>query len=120
MSSPSMITSPRLIPDAEGDALVLGDLDIAIDHSALDFDRTAHRVDDAREFREHAVAGGLDDAATVLADLRIDQLSAMRFQAFERAFLVRSHQPRVTRDIGGEDRGETPLDGLFHSLPQPR
>src|SRR5580704_2397387 len=31
----------------------------------------------------------------------------MRLEAFERAFLVRPHQPRVARHIGGEDRGET-------------
>ncbi|MBV8934786.1 MAG: hypothetical protein JO095_03150 [Alphaproteobacteria bacterium] len=37
------------------------------------------------------VAGGLDDTAVVLGDFRIDQLAAQRFEAFERAFLVRSH-----------------------------
>ena len=31
----------------------------------------------------------------------------MRLEAFERAFLVRPHQPRIPRHIGGEDRGET-------------
>jgi len=36
--------------------------------------------------------------------------SALR--AFERAFLVRSHQPRIPRDIGGEDRGKPA--GLAH------
>jgi hypothetical protein len=29
----------------------------------------------------------------VLGDFRIDELAAQRFQAFERAFLVRPHQP---------------------------
>jgi hypothetical protein len=38
----------------------------------------------------------------------------MRFEAFERPFLVGSHQPRITRHIGGEDRGETAFDGLLH------
>jgi hypothetical protein len=59
----------------------------------LDFDRRADRVDDAREFREHAVAGRLDDAAAVLPDLRVDELAAMRLEAFEGAFLVRSLTP---------------------------
>ena len=40
--------------------------------------------------------------------------------AVERASLVGSHQPRVSRHIGGEDRGKTAFDGLFHDLPQPR
>jgi hypothetical protein len=43
----------------------------------------------------------------------------MRLEALERAFLVGAHQSRVARHIGGEDRGETAFDGLFHSLPQP-
>jgi hypothetical protein len=67
----------------------------------------AHRVDDAGEFRQYAVAGGLDDAAVMLADLRIDELDEMSFDAFVRAFLIRAHQARIAHHIGGEDRGET-------------
>jgi hypothetical protein len=44
--------------------------------------------------------------AVALGDLRIEELAAQRFQAFERALLVRPHQPRIPRHIGGEDRGE--------------
>jgi hypothetical protein len=36
----------------------------------------------------------------VLGDLRIDELAAQRFEAFERAFLVRSHHTRIASDIG--------------------
>jgi hypothetical protein len=49
----------------------------------------------------------LDDAAVVLGDFRIDELMAQRFEAFEGAFLVRPHQPRIPGDIGDEDRGKT-------------
>src|SRR5262249_42594222 len=63
---------------------------------------------------------GLDDAAAVLPDLQIDQLTAVRLEAFECAFLVRSHQPRIACHIGGNDRGETAFDGLLHSLSLPR
>jgi hypothetical protein len=59
-------------PDAKAQAALLGKIEIAVGHRALDFGRTAHRVDDAGEFRQHAVAGGLDDAAVMLADLRIN------------------------------------------------
>jgi hypothetical protein len=55
---------------------------------------------------------GLDDAAVVLGDFRIDELAAQRLEAFQGAFLVRFHQPRVARHIGSEDRGETA--GLAH------
>ncbi len=79
----------------------------ALGHRLLHLDRAAHRVDDAGELDQHAVAGGLDDAAAVLGDLRIEELAAQRLEAFERAFLVRPHQPRIPRHIGGEDRGET-------------
>jgi hypothetical protein len=50
-------------------------------------------------------------AAMVLLDFRIDQLAQMRPEALVRAFLVRAHQPRVARHIGGKDRGETANSG---------
>jgi hypothetical protein len=43
----------------------------------------------------------------VLLDLRIDELTEMRLEALVRALLVGTHQPRIPRHIGGEDRGET-------------
>jgi len=105
--------------DAVGDALVLGRLGVAVYHCALDLDGAFDRIDHTREFDERPVAGQLDDAAAVLFYLRVDELAAMRLQAVERPFLVRAHQPRVARHIGGKDRGETALDGLFHGLPLP-
>ena len=36
----------------------------------------------------------------------MEELAAERLEAFERAFLVRPHQPRTPRHIGGEDRGK--------------
>jgi hypothetical protein len=51
----------------------------------------------------------------VLSDLRIDQLPAMRLEAFERAFFVRLHQARIAGHIGGEDRGETARRGHYSS-----
>src|SRR5262249_22275094 len=63
----------------------------------------------AGELGEEPVAGGLDDAAMVLGDLRINELTAHRLKAFECAFLVRPHQPRIPRHIGGENRREPAL-----------
>ena len=51
-------------------------------------------------------------------DLRVDELAAMRLEAFVRAFLIRAHQARIARHIGGEDRGETA--GRGHGCGSPR
>ena len=75
--------------DAQFDAVVGPDTRVPLGHRLLHRDRAADRIDDAGEFHQQAVAGGLDDAAAVLADLRIEDLAAQRFEAFERAFLVR-------------------------------
>jgi len=40
----------------------------------------------------------------MLFDLGIAQLAADRLKRSERPLLVRSHQPRIARDIGGKDR----------------
>ena len=85
---------------------------VPLGHRLLHRDRAAHRIDEAGKFDQQAVAGGLDDAAIVLGNLRIEKLATQRFEAFERAFLVRPHQPRIPRHIGSEDRGETA--GLAH------
>jgi hypothetical protein len=94
-------------PDPEPDPAVLGPAGFAIDHRPLYFGGAAHRVDDAREFHQHPVASRLDYTAGMRADLRVDQLAAMRLQALVRAFLIRTHQARVACHIGGEDRGKT-------------
>src|SRR5690349_4719130 len=56
-----------------------------------------------------------DDATLVLGDFRIEELAAQRLEAFERPILVRPHQPRIPRHIGGEDRGETARLAHFSS-----
>ena len=99
--------------DAELDPLLLRDLGVALGHSLLHVDRATHRIDDARKFDQQPVAGGLDDAAAMLFDLRVAQLAADRLQRGERAFLVRPHEPGIAHDIGGQDRSET--SGYGHS-----
>jgi hypothetical protein len=59
--------------------------------------------DDALKLDKQPVAGGLDDAALVLGDLRVDQIAAQRPQTRQRAGLVPFHQTAVSRDIGRED-----------------
>jgi hypothetical protein len=49
------------------------------------------------------------------------EIAAQRFEAFERAFLVGAHQPRIADDISGQDRRQPSLDPLSaqNSLPAP-
>jgi|SRR6516165_1440341 hypothetical protein len=46
--------------------------------SRLHFGRAAQRVNDAGELEQEAVAGGLDDAAVMEGNFRIDYLGAQR------------------------------------------
>jgi len=71
-----------------------------------------HRIDNAGKFEEQTVARGFDDATTVFLDLGIGQLASYSLKRSKCALLVLTHQPRVTGDIGGEDRRETA--GLAH------
>jgi len=97
-------------PDPELDAPVGHLGGIALRHRPLHRDGTAHRIDDAAELDQHPIAGGLDDPAVMLGDLRIDELAAQRLEAFERALLILPHQPRIPRHIGGKYRGKTAFD----------
>src|SRR5439155_10578038 len=55
--------------DAELDAVGGRDAGVPVAHRLLHLDRATHRIDDAGEFDQHAVAGGLDDAGLVFRDL---------------------------------------------------
>ena len=56
--------------DAKLDAPLRRHTSVAFDHAVLDFDGAAHRVDDAAELDERAVAGALDDATVMHCDGR--------------------------------------------------
>jgi hypothetical protein len=92
--------------DAQLDAALRFDARVPLRHHLLHLDRTADRVDDPGKFHQHAVAGGLDDAAVVLGDFRIEELAAQGFEAFVRALLIGAHQSRIAGDIGGENCSE--------------
>jgi hypothetical protein len=51
--------------DPEQDPLVLRHRRILVGHGALDFHRTAHRIDGACKLDQHAVTGRLYDAASM-------------------------------------------------------
>jgi hypothetical protein len=54
--------------DTQLDAVVRRDVRVPPGYRLLHLDRAAHRINDAREFDQHTVTGGLDDAAVVLGD----------------------------------------------------
>ena len=99
---------------AKPDLALLGHLRLAVDHSALNLHGAAYCVDHAGELRQETVADVLHGTATVLGDLRLDQLAEMRLQAFVRALLILAHQPRVAGHISGENRGKAA--GLAHNV----
>jgi hypothetical protein len=101
------------------DAFVLGRLGVAVDHRPLDFDRAADCIDDARILDQQTVAGGLDDAPMMFADLGVDELATVGPQVLERALFVRSHQSRIARDISGEDRRKTAPFSRGYRLARP-
>jgi hypothetical protein len=93
-------------PNPEGDALVLGRIRISVGHTPLHLGSASHRVDHAEKLCQHSIAGVFDNSSAVLLDLRVDQLAEMGFETFMRSLLIRAHQARVPRYVGGKDRGE--------------
>jgi len=98
--------------DAKLDAAVGRHAGVAPGHLVLDIDGAAQCVDDTAELDEQPVAGGLDEAAAVLGDFRIEEIATQRFEAFEGAAFISADQPRIARHIGREDRRKTA--GLAH------
>jgi hypothetical protein len=106
--------------DAQLDAALRRDTRVPLGHHLLHLDRAAHRIDNAGKFHQQAVAGGLDDAAAVLVDQRIDQFSSVALESGERSFLINAHQPRISDDIGAEDRRQPPLYPSLRQSSAPR
>jgi len=79
----------------------------------------AERIYHTAELDEEAVTHRLDEPAVMRGDRRIDQLGPDRRGLSESAALVLSHQPRIARDIGGEDRRETARCSRGYRLARP-
>ena len=74
--------------------------DIIKDGRDIYFNRTTHRIDNAGEFEEEAIACGFDDATMMFLDLRIGQFASYRLETREGAFFVLTHEPRIPSHIG--------------------
>jgi len=97
----------------EVDPLIRLDRAVPLGHTTLELDGAAHRVDHTRELGKETVAGILHNAASLLADLRIDQFLQMGLEPLVRALFIGAHHPRVSSHVGGQDRSETA--GCGHS-----
>ena len=105
--------------DAIADAPVVVEIPLAVEHAALHLGGAAHRIDDAGEFRQQPVAGGLDDAALMFADFGVDPVAAMRPEAIEGPFLIGPDQTRIARYVSGKYRRQT-ADRSHHSVSPAR
>ncbi len=99
--------------DPEFDAPLLGHTGITLSHAALDRDGAFHRIDDAAEFDQGAIAHQLDDTPTVAFDLGVDEFGPVRLQGIERTDLVLAHQAAVADHVGTQDSGKP----AFHTVP---
>ena len=95
------------------DAARLRHLGLAVGHRGLDRDGAFDGVDHARELDQQAIAGGLDDMAVVVGDLRVDQLATMRLLAHDRVLFVEFHKPGEADHVGGENCREAPFHGMI-------
>ena len=75
---------------------------------SLDLDRAMNRVEHAREFGEHAVAGCVRDPASMPRDEVVDK-AATGGQRCHRRFFVAVHQAAIALDIRGKDCRQTSL-----------
>ncbi|MFZ0602182.1 MAG: hypothetical protein WAN05_12645 [Roseiarcus sp.] len=101
--------------DAKIYALVGRDAHVAFDHSVLHFECAAHRVDDAAELGDAAVAGALDDPAMVYGDCGVNEIAAERAQSRQCSIFVRASQSAVADHIRDQDRRNLP--GFAHGAP---
>src|SRR5262245_18360994 len=95
--------------DSDVDALVERQLAVPLGQTALKDAWTLNRINHACELSEKPIAHQLEDAAVMLLDLRLEQLLAMRPQAFECALLVLLHEPAIADYIGSYDGRELAL-----------
>ena len=105
--------------DAELDPPRRRDVGVASRHPALNLGSAQHGVGDAAEFDQHTVAGGLDDAAMVLGNGRIDEFDPVSLETRKRPRLVNLHEPAIADHVGGKDRCEPALWSRHVHFPLP-
>ena len=87
---------------------------VAGSQALLDVDRAAHRFDRARKFRQHGIAGGVEDAPAAFGDEIVGH-RPVGGQTPQRLLLVLGDQPGVAGNIGRKNR----RDLAFHRRTAP-
>ena len=105
MSSPSTITSPRLMAMRNSSRSSAGAPAFSSAFRALDVDRAAQGVDDALELYQDAVAHRLDEAAVMRGDLGLENILEIGLEAGARTLLVDLAQAAIADDIGDHHGG---------------
>ena len=101
--------------DAKFAALFRRDTRVTLDHGVLHFECAAHRVDNAAELDDAAIAGALDDAAMMHGDCGVDQIAAQRAQSRQSSIFVRARKPAIADYVRDQDRRNLPSFG--HGAP---
>jgi hypothetical protein len=78
-----------------------------LSHGLLDVDSAPDGLDDTRKLGQQPITHQLHDAPTAFDDFGLNQSSAERFQALERARLVGAHKARIAHHVGGQNGGES-------------
>ena len=107
--------------DAKQHPALLGQRFVGLGERLLDGNGSAHRVDDAREFGKHAVAGRAGDLAASVCNELVDDGATCRERG-ERALLIVMHEARIAHDVGGHDGHKLAFEGrrfrLGHGAPR--
>jgi hypothetical protein len=81
-------------------------------HAALYLHRATRCIDGTGELSQHAVAGGLYDAASMQCDFGIDKRLPKRLELGERTFFVSAHQKAIAGNIRRQYSRQSPLYAL--------
>ncbi len=100
--------------NSELDAAGLWRFRVSRRHAILKRHGAPDGIHHAGELGQEPIPRRLDNPSSVLGDAGLDQLAKVGGERGQRAFLVLTHQPRVTRNVGGEDGGEAALNRIGH------
>jgi hypothetical protein len=93
---------------------------IFVGYGVLHRDRTLHGIDSAGEIGDEAIARCVEDPTAMRGDQAIDD-DAVSCEGAKGADLIDTHEAAVPFDIGCEDRGKLPFDGVrFQGSAPPR
>jgi hypothetical protein len=89
---------------------------VTLGNPALDLNRASHGIDHTLELCQETVAGVLHNPPVVLDDLRMDQLLEVPSKPPACSLLIRRHQARISRYVGGQYRGKAADGGHCQAL----